>query len=277
MDPQVASVLFNKAKLAAHLRGLVIMTVGVKAFRDAARHNFAGVEAPKRALLQELAAQLEELKTNDDWCSSGARSVAPGFKTQMLGDNEGGPGLPARDDAQLVLAFTSNDATNAAGKQVPGKAKLVGFVTFGVADTADRSFDSAPLQNLAIHNQILEIDLICTNDAPVGTGSILLMLAIVKELKRKARGEPKYRAVFMDIAQAREKRGGKWVYTKPLERIAERLGFESVDVTAARVDDSNPMVLRANRFGLLANALPDISVIEKLCATRVRNGIPYCV
>lgn len=276
MDAQLAT-MFNKAKLAAHLRGLVLLQVGVRNLRAAAMNDFEAVEAgPKRVLLQTLAGQLEELKTNDEWCSAGAKSVAPQFKAEILGDVDGEPGAPARNDAQIILAYTSPDDTNAAGKTVPGAAKLVGFVTFGVADTDDRTFDSAPIQTLAENKQILEIDLICTNDAPVGTGSILLMFAIVKELKRKSRGAPKFRAVFMDVAQAKVKQGGRNVYVKPLLNIANRLGFEDVDVTAGRVEDSNPMILKSNRFAQLANSLPDISVIEKVCATRVRNGIPYC-
>jgi len=281
MDPQDAAVLFNKAKLAAHLRGLVLMQVGVKAFRDAARNNFAGNTQAKRALLEELADQLADLKNDEDWCTArGAASVDAQFKAEILGDNDGEPGAPAKDDAQLILAFTSPVKKTSAGKEVPGEPTLVGFITFGAADPDDRTFDDGDVQAMAESKSLLEIDLICTNGAPVGTGSILLCFAIAKELRRRSRGSAKYDGVYMDIAEADVvvKKGKKTETksVKPLMNVAKRMGFQDTTVSGGRLGDeeSNPVVL--TQFDELINALPDMSMIETMCATRVRNGIPYC-
>jgi hypothetical protein len=281
MDAQDAAVLFNKAKLAAHLRGLVLMQVGVKAFRDAARNSFAGNTQAKRALLEALADQLADLKSDEDWCTArGTASVSADFKAEILGDDDGGPGAPAKSDAQLILAFTSPVVKNKAGKEVPGEPKLVGFVTFGEADPDDRTFDDGDVQAMAESKSLLEVDLICTNGAPVGTGSILLCFAIAKELKRKSRGSAKYDGVYLDVAEAdvQVKKGRKTetVSVKPLLNVARRMGFEATEVSGGRLGDeeSNPMVL--TQFDDLIKALPDMSMIETVCATRVRNGIPYC-
>lgn len=276
MDPSDASILFNKAKLAAHLRGLVLIQVGVKAFKDAASRKFAGNTPAKRALLEALADQLEELKTNDDWCVSrtGASSVDSEFKAEILGDNDGEPDVPAKSDAQLILAFTSPVETNDAGREYPGDPKLVGFVTFSGADAEDRTIDDDDIEGYAEAGELLEVDLVCTNDAPIGTGSILLTFTMAKELKRRSRGGPKYKAVYMDIAEVKVKQGGRTVTVKPLLKIADRLGFEAVRLTMNKVKDSNPRVL--TQFDDLIKGLPNMDLIETMCATRVRNGIPYC-
>jgi hypothetical protein len=271
--------LLARTKLATRARGLVFVHVGLGHCREILHHSITQLNercedahstAKQRAVWQfrrQVKRQLTHMIRSNDF---GGGSITTRVKKRML--------LAGHDmyrpDSQLCLAYQLNTT----GQQI----ECIGVVTYSTARLCHlgppRRFDDDLLHDAIEDGRVLEVELLMVKQGGLrGTGSLLLMYILAKELARKSRGAAKYTGVLLELARNMHPAPP----VMPLVGIATRMGFVPVTIPEDRVGPSDyyALIRSADLPDIrtrLEQALPSSEVLSHVCPVRPNSGIPYC-
>ena len=271
--------LLARTKLATRARGLVFVHVGMGHCREIIHNSITQLTArcedahntvKQRAVWQfrrQVKRQLNHMIRSNDF---GGGSIAERVKKRML--------LAGHDmyrpDSQLCLAYQLNTT----GQQI----ECIGVVTYSTARLCHlgppRRFDDDLLHDAIEDGRVLEVELLMVKQGGLrGTGSLLLMYILAKELARKSRGAAKYTGVLLELARNMHPAPP----VMPLVGIATRMGFVPATIPEDRCGPSDyyALIRSAEMPDIrtrLEQALPSSEVLSHVCPVRPNSGIPYC-
>ena len=271
--------VFNKAKLAARSRGLVVIHLNQTSCRTIANNTLQELTARSKVGTQKEKTKWLHLIHLKKLLDSISRKKNP----QMCGESV--PDIyrrramlfksptPLKKDTSISIAFQSNND----GRE----SKCIGVAVYGTANKIrdgeynedEFPFKDDKIMDIIESGRMFELDLICTLNASKGTGSIFMLWVLAKELARKSRGGPKYDGALISLAKNPDG-------SMPMVNIAKRIGFNLVKDSEENhaipyyslLDDKD-----GNTSEKISDALPNMDKLLELCPTKTKTGITYCL